>query len=148
MAIIDRMSQEIKAMVQETGKQIKAMAQETDKQIKKTDKQIKALSQETDKQIKAMAQETDKQIKETNHLEEKFRRFGIVLDTFIMGHTLEEPGKGIIAEVDIFLSNGEYVAAVEAKSKPKTEDIDNHVERMKKLDMRTGIMIRGNTSAR
>ncbi|MHB9293817.1 hypothetical protein Holit_02936 [Hollandina sp. SP2] len=171
MAIIDRMSHEIKAMAQETGKQIKAMAQETDKQIKtlsqETDKQIKALSQETDrqiketdKQIKALSQETDKQIKETNrqiketnkkigalggrlgeiveyisapHLEEKFKRFGIFLDTFIMEHTFEEPGKGIIAEVDIFLSNGDYAVAVEVKAKPKTEDIDDHIERMKKL---------------
>ncbi|MHB9293998.1 hypothetical protein Holit_03121 [Hollandina sp. SP2] len=156
LAIIDRMSQEIKAMAQETDKQMR----ETDKQIKETDKQIKTLSQETDKQIKAMAQETDKQIKETNrqiketnkkigalggrlgeiveyisspHLEEKFKRFGIFLDTFIMEHTFEEPGKGIIAEVDIFLSNGDYAVAVEAKAKPKTEDIDDHIERMKKL---------------
>ncbi|MDR1986969.1 MAG: hypothetical protein LBP88_08375 [Treponema sp.] len=134
MAIIDRMSQEIKAMAQETDKQIK----ETDKQIKETDKQIK----ETNRQIK----ETNKKIGELGgrlgeiveyisspHLEKKFKRFGIVLDTFIIGHILEEPGKGIIAEVDIFLSNGEYVVAVEAKSKPKIEDIDNHVERMKKL---------------
>ncbi|MHB9294123.1 hypothetical protein Holit_03249 [Hollandina sp. SP2] len=145
MAIIDRMSHEIKAMAQETDKQMR----ETDKQIKETDKQIKALSQETDKQIK----ETNRQIKETNkkigalggrlgeiveyisapHLEEKFKRFGIFLDTFIIEHTFEEPGKGIIAEVDIFLSNGDYAVAVEAKAKPKTEDIDDHIERMKKL---------------
>ncbi|MHB9292338.1 hypothetical protein Holit_01435 [Hollandina sp. SP2] len=37
----------------------------------------------------------------------------------------------IIAEVDICLSNGDY--AVEAKAKPKTEDIEDHIERMKKL---------------
>ncbi|MHB9291176.1 hypothetical protein Holit_00248 [Hollandina sp. SP2] len=134
MAIIDRMSQEIKAMAQETDKQMR----ETDKQIKETDKQIK----ETNKQIK----ETNKKIGALGgrlgeiveyisapHLEEKFKRFGIFLDTFIMEHTFEEPGKGIIAEVDIFLSNGDYVVAVEAKAKPKTEDIDDHIERMKKL---------------
>jgi predicted AAA+ superfamily ATPase len=46
---------------------------------------------------------------------------------------LKEPGTGTIAEVDIFLSNGDYAVAVEVKSKPNIEDIKDHVERMKKL---------------
>ncbi|MDR2394804.1 MAG: hypothetical protein LBD93_11725 [Treponema sp.] len=68
------------------------------------------------------------------HLEEKFKQqFGIMLITLIVDHRFEEPGKGIIAEVDVFLSNGEYAVAVEAKSKPNMRDIRDHVERMKKL---------------
>ena len=135
MAIIDRMSQEIKAMSQETDRQIKARSLETEKQFK-------AMSLETDRQIK----ETNKKISELGgrlgeiveyisspHLEEKFKAFGISLDTFIMEHTLEEPGKGIIAEIDIFLSNGDYAVAVEAKAKPNIRDIEDHVERMKKI---------------
>ncbi|MDR0636911.1 MAG: hypothetical protein LBF87_07515 [Treponema sp.] len=178
MAIIDRMSQEIKArsletdkeiketwkQIKETGEQIKAMSQETDRQFKarseETEKQIKARSEEIDRQFKARSEEADRQLKETwkqiketgkriselggrlgeiveyissPHLEEKFKAFGIFLDTFIMEHTLEEPGKGIIAEIDIFLSNGDYAVAVEAKVKPNIRDIDEHVERMKKI---------------
>jgi hypothetical protein len=68
------------------------------------------------------------------HLEEQFKQqFGIMLDTIILKHSFEEPGRGIIADVDVFLSNGEYAVAVEAKSKPKIRDIDDHVERMKNL---------------
>ncbi|MHB9292034.1 hypothetical protein Holit_01122 [Hollandina sp. SP2] len=138
LVIIDRMSQEIKAMAQETDKQIKALSQETDKQIKETDKQIKETNRqikETNKKIGALGGRLGEIVEYISapHLEEKFKRFGIFLDTFIMEHTFEEPGKGIIAEVDIFLSNGDYVVAVEAKAKPKTEDIDDHIERMKKL---------------
>ena len=66
-------------------------------------------------------------------MERKFERFGIKLDTIIIEHSLEEPGKGIIAEVDVFLSNGEYVVAVEAKSKPNTQDVAEHINRMIKL---------------
>ena len=39
----------------------------------------------------------------------------------------------IITDVDAFLENGDKVMVVEIKSKPKTEDIDDHIERMEKL---------------
>ncbi|MDR2194460.1 MAG: hypothetical protein LBP19_08360 [Treponema sp.] len=138
MAIIDRMARETKAMFEETGKQLK----ETDKQLKETGKQIKAMSRETDKQIKA----TNRAIGELGgrlgemveyivspHLEKKFKKLGILLKTHIEGHKIEEPGKGIIAEIDVFLTGDEYAVAVEAKVKPNQDDIDDHVERMGKL---------------
>jgi hypothetical protein len=132
LAIIDRISQETKAWFREMKDDLKNAKDET--------KEIISLFRETDKQIKA----TNKKISELGgrlgeiieyimfpHLENKFKRFGINLDTIIMEHTFEEPGRGIIAEVDVFLSNGEY--AVEAKSKSSVRDVDGHVERMKKL---------------
>jgi hypothetical protein len=36
-------------------------------------------------------------------------------------------------EVDALLENGDKVMAVEIKTKPNTQDIDEHVERMEKL---------------
>jgi hypothetical protein len=39
----------------------------------------------------------------------------------------------VIAEVDIFLENGDKTIAVEVKSKPKREDIDDHIRRMETL---------------
>ncbi|MDR2633364.1 MAG: hypothetical protein LBC51_07050 [Treponema sp.] len=138
LAIIDRMSQETQAMLEKTGAEMRAMFKATDEQIKATDKQI----QETNKQIKA----TNRKIGELGdrlgeiaeylvspHLEEQFKRFNIFLDTCIMRHSLEEPGKGIIAEIDIFLSNGDYAVAVEVKTKPDIQDVADHAERMKKI---------------
>jgi len=40
---------------------------------------------------------------------------------------------GISTEIDITLDNGDKVMIVEVKSKPTTEDIIEHVERMRKL---------------
>jgi hypothetical protein len=38
-----------------------------------------------------------------------------------------------IAEVDVFLENGEIAIAVEVKAKPKIEDVEGHVRRMEAL---------------
>ena len=134
LPVIDRMSQETKALFRETDAQIKetdARFRETDAQIKEMDAQIKA----TNKKISELGGRLGEIIEYivSPHLERRFERFGIKLDTIIIEHSLEEPGKGIIAEVDVFLSNGEYVVAVEAKSKPNTQDVAEHVNRMIKL---------------
>ena len=39
----------------------------------------------------------------------------------------------IITEIDITLENGDKVMIVEVKSKPSTEDITEHLERMEKV---------------
>ncbi|MDR2419447.1 MAG: hypothetical protein LBD79_10420 [Treponema sp.] len=145
LAVIDRLFEKREA----DYKELKALFKETDRQIKETAAQMKEKAAQTDAQIKETAAQmkaTNKRISELGgrlgemveyivspHLEHKFTRFGIKLDTIIIEHTLEEPGKGIIAEIDVFLSNGEYAVAVEVKSKPSIKDVDEHVKRMKKL---------------
>ena len=39
----------------------------------------------------------------------------------------------IIAEVDVFLENGDFVMAVETKVELKPKDVDDHIERIKKV---------------
>ncbi|MDR1655919.1 MAG: hypothetical protein LBR96_07970, partial [Treponema sp.] len=39
----------------------------------------------------------------------------------------------IILEVDVFLENGDKVMAVEIKTKPNNDDINDHIRRMEKL---------------
>ncbi|MDR1804110.1 MAG: hypothetical protein LBQ94_10955, partial [Treponema sp.] len=39
----------------------------------------------------------------------------------------------ILTEIDITLKNGDKVMLVEVKSKPTTDDIDDHIERMGKV---------------
>jgi ribonuclease PH len=45
---------------------------------------------------------------------------------------LDESGK-ILAEIDVYLENGDYILAVEVKSKPAEKDIAEHIERLKIL---------------
>jgi hypothetical protein len=56
--------------------------------------------------------------------------FTYIVDDYVK--ILDESGK-ILAEIDIYLENGDYIIAVEVKSKPAEKDITEHIERLKIL---------------
>jgi hypothetical protein len=129
----DRILKETDRIVKENAEQMK----ETDRQMKETDRQMK----ETDRRMK----ETDKRVGAiTNRFGEmveymvipnlvvKFDKLGLTFTkaTRTIRANLEH---AILTEVDAFLENGEKVMAVEIKTKPNIEDINDHVLRMEKL---------------
>ena len=165
---------EVAQQMQETDKIIKEVAegqketrlqmQETDRRMKETDRKM----QETDRQMR----ETDRQMKETDRrmkeTDEKFgklsNRFGELAEHLVipnimekfnaLGFTFTRSGPNVkiaevsgkrIAELDILLENGDTAIAVEVKTKPRQDDVDDHVKRMEALrryadgrgDMRT-----------
>ena len=104
---------------------------------------------ETDRQM----QETDRRMKETD---EKFgrlsNRFGELAEHLVIPNIMEKfnalnftftrsgPNVKIaevsgkrIAELDILLENGDTAIAVEVKTKPSHDDVDDHVKRMEAL---------------
>jgi uncharacterized coiled-coil DUF342 family protein len=135
----DRRQAEMTKHIEETDKQIK----ETDKQIKETDRQLKETGkhiEETDRQIKRLSRNigglnnsfgkwVEKMV--SAKLWEKFKAIGY---TFTRGGPMEfwEHDR-TIAQVDMFLENGEYAMPVEIKSELTVEDIDEHVERIEKV---------------
>jgi hypothetical protein len=128
-------------MMQENAEQQK----ETDRKMQETDRKM----QETDRQIK----ETDRIVKENAkligklggrfgemveymvkpNLIAKFHELGFVFEKAYQQATIEDKENNIFTEVDITLENGDKVMLVEVKSKPKTEDISEHVERIEKV---------------
>jgi hypothetical protein len=137
-------AQQMRERQEATDRQMK----ETDRQMKETDRQMK----ETDRQMK----ETDRQMKETDRqLNKRFgeltNRFGDMVEYMVLPNLLikfEELGftftqanrteikdkkHGIFMEIDALLENGDKVMAVEIKTKPSVEDINDHVKRMEKL---------------
>ena len=149
----DRRMKETDRKMQETDRQMR----ETDRQMRETDRQMR----ETDRQMK----ETDRRMKETV---EKFgklsNRFGELAEHLVipnimekfnaLGFTFTRSGPNVkiaevsgkrIAELDILLENGDTAIAVEVKTKPRQDDVDDHVKRMEALrryadgrgDMRT-----------
>jgi hypothetical protein len=133
--------EDVWAAMMETEKKF----QETDRQLKETDRQLKEMAlqfKETDRKI----QKTDKQIGElgnrfgelaehlvTPNIAEKFRA---------LHYTFTKAGPDVaffnrdgtfLAEVDVWLENGEFAMAVEVKSKLRTEHVDDHVRRMEIL---------------
>jgi hypothetical protein len=133
--------EDVWAMFQETDKKF----QETDKQFRETDKKFQELreqSKETNKQIK----ETHKQIGELGNkfgavvehmmipnLKEKFNALGYEFGRVSTDVLIETKEEGTIAEIDIFLENGDCAMVVEVKSSPTTEGIKNQCKRMERL---------------
>ena len=140
--------QKIRLQMQETAerqKETDRLIQENAERQKETDRQMK----ETDRQMK----ETDRRMKETD---EKFgklsNRFGELAEHLVipnimekfnaLGFTFTRSGPNVkiaevsgkrIAELDILLENGDTAIAVEVKTKPSHDDVDDHVKRMEAL---------------
>jgi hypothetical protein len=130
--------EDVWAMFQETDRKFN----ETDRQFKETDRKIK----ETELLIEKLAKKTDKQLGElgnrfgelaehlvTPNITEKFRALGYsftkagpdVKFTDVRGKTL--------AEVDVWLENGDFALAVEVKSYLRIQDVRDHIKRMEVL---------------
>jgi hypothetical protein len=119
---------------------------ETDRRMQETDRQMKEQMKETDRQMKESAARLDKQLGKLGNrfgemveymikpnLVEKFRELGYVFTKAYQNTTIEDEKNKIIAEVDITLENGDKVMIVEVKTKLTTDDITDHIERMKKV---------------
>ncbi|GHV87623.1 hypothetical protein AGMMS50255_9190 [Spirochaetia bacterium] len=62
-----------------------------------------------------------------------FKALGYTFEKCSSNTKIEDFEHGIFAEADAFLENGDSVMVVEIKTKLKTEDIDDHVNRMEKF---------------
>jgi hypothetical protein len=63
----------------------------------------------------------------------KFREMGFDFDKVSPQAVIEDRVNNVFMEIDVTLENGDKVMIVEVKSKPTTEDIADHVERMAKV---------------
>jgi len=136
------------AILQEVGKKQKELAEsqkETDRLIKETDRQMK----ETDRQMK----ETDRQMKETDrrlgkltgrmgevvehmvapNLREKFRELGYDFPQANPNSDVSDRKNNIHLGIDVKLENGDKAMLVEVKTKPTTEDVQDHIKRLEKM---------------
>ena len=91
------------------------------KQMKETDKKIGDLGDRFGEMIEHMVMPA---------LVKKFRELGFVFTKAYPEAEYKDVANNIITEVDITLENGDKVMLVEVKSKPSTDDITGHIERM------------------
>ncbi|MCL2481272.1 MAG: DUF3782 domain-containing protein [Spirochaetaceae bacterium] len=119
-----------------TFEKVMAMFQETDKKFQETDRRMK----ETDERMK----KTDIMIGKLGNrfgeliehlvlpgIVEKFNTLGFNFSDASQPRRIFDPKTGqLLAEIDILLENGEFVIAVEVKSKLHSKDIDEHLARM------------------
>ncbi|GHU18864.1 hypothetical protein FACS1894163_11310 [Spirochaetia bacterium] len=112
--------QEIGRKQEENAQQIK----ETGLQMKETDKRVGALTNRLGEISEHMI---------VPNLVSSFKALGYTFEKFSPNTKIEDFEHGIFAEADAFLENGDSVMVVEIKTKLKTEDIDDHVNRMEKF---------------
>jgi hypothetical protein len=125
-----------------TFEDVWAAMMETDRKFKETDKRLEELTKRFE--------ETDRQITRTGRqIGELGNRFGELAEHLVtpnitekfraLSYTFTKAGPDVVflsrdgtflAEVDVWLENGEFAMAVEVKSKLRKEHVDDHLKRM------------------
>ncbi|GHU45466.1 hypothetical protein FACS1894190_17600 [Spirochaetia bacterium] len=121
-----------------TFEKVWAALMETREQMKETDRIVKENAQqmkETDKRVGELTNRFGEVVEHmvVPNLVAKFRELGFEFEQSNHGKVIKSVKHNISTEVDAFLENGDKVMAVETKTKVKTGDIDDHIERMEKL---------------
>jgi len=130
------------AILREVAEQQKENAEHQ----KEVERQMKESAERLDRELKKSAKRLDRQLGKLGNrfgemveymvmpnLLTKFRDLGFVFTEAYPHAVIKDVENGIFTEVDITLKNGDKVMIVEVKSKPTTEDISEHVERMRKV---------------
>jgi Holliday junction resolvase len=119
--------QEIRKTQEETARLIQENArwiEETALQMKETDRRVGMITNRFGEVVEYMVM--------PNNLVAKFEELGFAF-TRANRTEITDRKHNIITEVDALLENGDTVMAVEIKTKPNGEDINDHIERMEKL---------------
>ena len=112
--------QEVAAMQKETAERQK----EIDRIVKDNAREIGKLGGRFGEMIEYMV---------VPNLFAKFHELGFVFEKAHQQTSIKDTKNNIFAEIDITLENGDKVMIVEVKSKPTTENISEHIERMEKV---------------
>jgi len=108
------------AALQETDRIVKEVARRQEK----TDYQIGKLSSRMGEVIEHMVAPS---------LREKFRELGYDFPQAHQNSDVSDKKNKIFLEIDVKLENGEKAMLVEVKTKPTTEDVQEHIKRLEKM---------------
>jgi hypothetical protein len=151
-----RTDEQIRQASAKTDEQIRQMSARTDEQLRlmsaRTDEQIKQTAAEVAETTKSI-QELTQDVKNLQHttgglgntlggimedmfaskIWNKFDAFGFKFTKAARDLVFRNEKWEKIAETDAFLENGDYVMAVEVKSRLEISDINKHVARLEKI---------------
>jgi hypothetical protein len=119
------------AALMENREQIKA----TYEQIRATDVQLRASIKAVSEQIGKLGNRFGETIEYmvVPNLVTKFKDLGFTFERIQQNSVIRDKEGRFIAEIDVFLENGDWAMVVETKVKPNAADINEHIERMEKL---------------
>jgi hypothetical protein len=118
--------QEVAERQKGTDRQMKENAEAQKESAARLDKQLGKLGNRFGEMVEYMVMP---------NLVKKFREMGFGFTEAYPHAVIEDKENNIFVEIDITLKNGEKVMIVEVKSKPTTEDITEHVQRMEKIQL-------------
>jgi hypothetical protein len=118
--------------------------------FQETDRRMRELREETDRRMRESSEETDRKIQEVSqqigrlgnrfgelaehlvapNLLEKFKALGFTFTKYFPNAEIRGEDGQLLAEIDIFLENGDCSMAVEVKAQLKSAGVDEHVKRM------------------
>ncbi|MDR1211462.1 MAG: hypothetical protein LBK40_04440 [Spirochaetaceae bacterium] len=126
----NRRMEETDRLIKETSQQMK----ETDRRMEAADEKLREQMKETDRRVGAITNRFGEMVEYMiiPNLVAKFEELGF---TFTRANRTEIKDRkhNLFLEVDALLENGDKVMAVEIKTKPNSDDINGHIERMGKL---------------
>ena len=138
------------AALMESRQRMDESYEQTQKQIEESQRKMRESYEQTQKRIEDIQQETRKIVSDLSKnigglnntigeftesmfspdLWKKFDEYGILVTEQSKRRTFRN-GNIKLAEVDVYIENGDYAIPVEVKTKLSEEDVDKHIERIK-----------------
>ena len=112
--------EEIWAILRENAEQMQVLRE----QMKETDRQICKLGNRFGDMIEHLV---------APNMVKKFKKLGFAFTKAHQNSKIYDRSNNTIAEIDIFLENGDTVIVVSVKAKPVKEDVDDHIHQMEVL---------------
>ncbi|MDR2094392.1 MAG: hypothetical protein LBP76_02600 [Treponema sp.] len=131
----DRKMQETDRKMQESDRKIEESYRKMQEMFEQTNRILDERSKQLDKKIGALTNRIGEIVEHlmTPKLCEKFKALGYTFENMARDYEAYDSENRCLAEVDVFLENGEYALAVEVKTKPSQNDVDEHIRRLKVL---------------
>jgi hypothetical protein len=154
----DQQMKELREQMKETDRQMKESQAETDRQMKESQAETDRQMKETDRQMKESQAETDRLLKETQKEVKKITKLvgglgnsiGGLVETLIAARLWEKfssypygfkrayrrvqvfdyQKNKELTDIDILLSDTEWVMAVEVKNEVTLKEVERHIKRM------------------
>jgi len=139
-----RLFQETDRKFQETERLFKELSEATERQFQETSRELKEYARAAEQRSKVL----DKQLGELgNRLGEfveglvapgavrLFQARGIPVNGLNRDMERSNEALGLAPQIDLFAINGDCCVVIEVKSKLKTDDVNEHLERMEKFKL-------------
>ena len=121
--------EDVWAALMEDREQLRKQKEENDKRKEETDRYMRRLNKQMGDLHNRFGEIAEHLV--APNIYKRFNELGYHFGSYTHGvHKIFDESGKIRAEFDILLENGEYIIAVEVKTKPTEKDIQRHIERL------------------